>query len=156
MVISNENIKVRSCMLRKQVRFVTQAATHQVLSIKKRTIGIGWILGGTLFILCASSKSGGFIIAPAGSALPWGGRGRKFKSCHSDQKSRIILIRLFLSKPQVWHIITTQSWISSVPLGCISSRHSRAYPFLRFDEILARKRDILVFVRMIYTFCESD
>ena len=22
----------------------------------------------------------------AGSALPWGGRGRKFKSCHSDQK----------------------------------------------------------------------
>ena len=21
----------------------------------------------------------------AGSALPWGGRGRKFKSCHSDQ-----------------------------------------------------------------------
>ena len=22
-----------------------------------------------------------------GSALPWGGRGRKFKSCHSDQKS---------------------------------------------------------------------
>ena len=23
----------------------------------------------------------------AGSALPWGGRGRKFKSCHSDQKS---------------------------------------------------------------------
>ena len=24
----------------------------------------------------------------AGSALPWGGRGRKFKSCHSDKKSR--------------------------------------------------------------------
>ena len=22
----------------------------------------------------------------AGSALPWGGRGRKFKSCHSDQE----------------------------------------------------------------------
>ena len=22
-----------------------------------------------------------------GSALPWGGRGRKFKSCHSDQNS---------------------------------------------------------------------
>ena len=22
-----------------------------------------------------------------GSALPWGGRGRKFKSCHSDQES---------------------------------------------------------------------
>ena len=25
----------------------------------------------------------------AGSALPWGGRGRKFKSCHSDQKSEV-------------------------------------------------------------------
>ena len=24
-----------------------------------------------------------------GSALPWGGRGRKFKSCHSDQKGEI-------------------------------------------------------------------
>ena len=24
----------------------------------------------------------------AGSALPWGGRGRKFKSCHSDQNRR--------------------------------------------------------------------
>ena len=28
-----------------------------------------------------------------GSALPWGGRGRKFKSCHSDQIRTIILIR---------------------------------------------------------------
>ena len=28
-----------------------------------------------------------------GSALPWGGRGRKFKSCHSDQKSvRVVQI----------------------------------------------------------------
>ena len=26
-----------------------------------------------------------------GSALPWGGRGRKFKSCHSDQKSTMVL-----------------------------------------------------------------
>ena len=25
-----------------------------------------------------------------GSALPWGGRGRKFKSCHSDQKTEIV------------------------------------------------------------------
>ena len=24
-----------------------------------------------------------------GSALPWGGRGRKFKSCHSDQKKLV-------------------------------------------------------------------
>ena len=25
-------------------------------------------------------------VAQIGSALPWGGRGRRFKSCHSDQK----------------------------------------------------------------------
>ena len=39
-----------------------------------------------------------------------------------------------LSKPQVWHIITTQSWISSAPLGCISSRVSVHF-FLRLDDI---------------------
>ena len=47
-------------------------------------------------------------------------------------------------------------------LACISSalwavyHHPSECIFLRFDEILARKRDILVFGRMIYTFCESD
>ena len=47
---------------------------------------------------------------------------------HPHQKSRIILIRLFLSKPQVWYIIEciTRLWrdIHSYiisPLGCISS-----------------------------------
>ena len=46
-------------------------------------------------------------------------------------------------------------------LTCISSalwavyHHRRCIP-LRLDDILARKRDILVFGRMIYTFCESD
>ena len=30
-----------------------------------------------------SARSG---CGAAGSALPWGGRGRKFKSCHSDQE----------------------------------------------------------------------
>ena len=42
----------------------------------------------------------------------------------------------FLSKPQVWYIIVAQSaaYIIS-PLGCISSRRSRAYLFLRFNYI---------------------
>ncbi len=35
--------------------------------------------------LCERSQRSG--CGAAGSALPWGGRGRKFKSCHSDQKS---------------------------------------------------------------------
>ncbi len=34
-------------------------------------------------IIHRSQRSG---CGAAGSALPWGGRGRKFKSCHSDQK----------------------------------------------------------------------
>ena len=40
------------------------------------------------------------------------------------------------------------------PLGCISSRLG-VYS-LRLDDILARKRDILVFGRMIYNFFEID
>jgi hypothetical protein len=45
--------------------------------------------------------------------------------CHSDQKSRIILIRLFLSKPQVWHIITARSVVH------IISSFGAVYPFHR-------------------------
>ncbi len=30
-------------------------------------------------------------VAQLGSALPWGGRGRRFKSCRSDQ-SRVLLV----------------------------------------------------------------
>ena len=36
-------------------------------------------------IIYKSQRSG---CGAAGSALPWGGRGRKFKSCHSDQNRR--------------------------------------------------------------------
>ena len=36
-------------------------------------------------------------VAQFGSALPWGGRGRKFKSCHSDHKKQIhICVSAFL------------------------------------------------------------
>ena len=44
-------------------------------------------------IIYQSSKSG---CGAAGSALPWGGRGRKFKSCHSDQKSGVVRFPIFL------------------------------------------------------------
>ena len=33
-------------------------------------------------------------VAQIGSALPWGGRGRRFKSCHSDHNATVILIEL--------------------------------------------------------------
>ena len=44
----------------------------------------------------------------SGRALPCQGKCRGSESRLPLQKSRIILIRLFLSKPQVWHIITLQ------------------------------------------------
>ena len=49
---------------------------------------------------------------------------------------------LFLSKPQAWHIITTQSWISSAPVGLYLITRQRVY-YLRLD-------DIQHFVLMIY------
>ena len=81
MVISNENIKVHSYVLRKQVRFVTQAATHQVLSLKKRTVGTVQVLNGTLFKkLLNSSKNTSSGCGAVGSALPWGNYDRKVNS----------------------------------------------------------------------------
>ena len=41
---------------------------------------------------------------------------------------------LFLSKPQAWHIITTQSWISSAPLGLYIITRQRVSS-LRLDDI---------------------
>ena len=35
-------------------------------------------------------------VAQHGSALPWGGRGRKFKSCHSDQLNEQRKLLVFL------------------------------------------------------------
>ena len=56
----------------------------------------------------------------------------------------------FLSKSQTWYIITARSVVDIISsLGCISSRHSRAYPFLRFD-------DMQHFVLVICNFYEID
>ena len=50
----------------------------------------------------------------AGSALPWGGRGRKFKSCHSDQnKAENVSFRLyfFAFGGAIWGICgETRQW----------------------------------------------
>ena len=53
----------------------------------------------------------------------------------------------FLSKPQVWYIITLQRVYNQLQRSWISSRPSRAYFFLRFD-------DIQHFVLVIYNFSE--
>ena len=61
--------------------FVTQAATHQVLSLKKRTVGTVQVLNGTLLKkLCASFKNTTSGCGAAGSALPWGNYDRKVNS----------------------------------------------------------------------------
>ena len=57
---------------------------------------------------------------------------------------------LFLSKPQVWHIITTQSCISSA-LRAVS-HHAPACIFLRLDDIQCSA--LMIYrnkLRMIYT-----
>ena len=43
-------------------------------------------------IIAESSTDDASGCGAVGSALPWGGRGRKFKSCHSDQIRTTILI----------------------------------------------------------------
>ena len=64
MVISNENIKVRSYVLLKQVRFVTQAAMYQVLSLKNVPLESARFSAVRSFIRCALRlKNGRFVIA---------------------------------------------------------------------------------------------
>ena len=57
---------------------------------------------------------------------------RLWRMFHSDQKSRIILIRLFLSKPQVWYIIAVRRISSAL---WTAYHHSLECIFLRFDDI---------------------
>ena len=85
-----------------------------------------------------------------GSALDWGSRGRKFKSCHSDQKIRqVSTCRIFLSKPQAWHIITARSVVHIIsPFGAVS-HHALACIYLRLD-------DIQHFVLVICNSCGID
>ena len=64
--------------------------------------------------------------------------------------------RLGISSPrEAWRISSR-----AAHRPCISSRHSRAYPFLRFDAIRAQpvisRRDIQHFALMIYNFYEID
>ena len=80
----------------------------------------------------------------------------RFKSCYPHQKSRIILIRLFLSKPQVWHIITARSVVDIIsPLGCISSC-VRVHIFSCGLMIYSTESERIVFGRMICNFCKID
>ena len=51
-----------------------------------------------------------------GSALPWGGRGRKFKSCHSDQKRRFARVSFLFSTFQHRFFHSTPTFFAPVPI----------------------------------------
>ena len=82
--------------------------------------------------------------------------------CHSDQKMTVILIQncshfFIQTAGLVYHHRTKCGGYHQPLWGWISSRHSRAYPFLRFDDIQCSA--LMIYrnkLRMIYTFCESD
>ena len=48
-------------------------------------------------IIAESSTDDASGCGAVGSALPWGGRGRTFKSCHSDQKTEIVRSPFFFA-----------------------------------------------------------
>ena len=57
----------------------------------------------------------------------WVNSPQGFESLHLRQKIRqVSTCRIFLSKPQAWHIIATQSWISSAPMGLYLITRQRA------------------------------
>ena len=100
-----------------------------------------------------------------GSALPWGGRGRKFKSCHSDQikPKRFVfgfIFCIFGAKSSVFpplphhpkfrnffdHIFD-HSWSGGESFGCFCSGTlcSRKTKFKRFPEIFPPRTFFLVY-----------
>ena len=110
--------------------------------------------GGIAFLLwCVNSVL--FCVAKAGSHTEGIYETKWSIPCHSDQKSRIILIRLFLSKPQVWYIITLQR-VSHQPFGMyiitLQSVFSCGLMIYNAPHWWYTATSFL----MIYTFCESD
>ena len=66
---------------------VTQVVTQSNFTQTKSVVSVTQKHVTTLLIkLCDKTRNKASGCGAVGSALPWGGRGRKFKSCHSDQK----------------------------------------------------------------------
>ena len=61
-------------------------------------------------IIYESQRSG---CGAAGSALPWGGRGRKFKSCHSDQNRAVSKLLDFLYFTRFWGVFLLFEFLCS-------------------------------------------
>lgn len=69
----------------------------------------------------------------AGSVLDWGSRGRRFKSCHSDQIKPFFRWkeRLFCNLFDVFKILKTALKSKPKQNGCLSS--TEKHPFLQFQ-----------------------
>ena len=74
----------------------------------------------TSYRLCAiiANASG---CGAVGSALPWGGRGRKFKSCHSDQTQKspasLALTGFLLYAYKSRHALRNDTFSASTQMG---------------------------------------
>ena len=69
----------------------TQGVTQSDFTQTKSVVSVIQKHVATLHIkLCDKARNKASGCGAAGSALPWGGRGRKFKSCRSDQKSGVV------------------------------------------------------------------
>ena len=84
---------VKIYYLNLQVQAVTQSLKFcyagcyaKLFYVKKSVVSVIQKHVTTLLIkLCDKARKKLSGCGAVGSALPWGGRGRKFKSCHSDQ-----------------------------------------------------------------------
>ena len=92
-------------MLRNQACFVTQAVTQSYFTQTKSVVSVIQKNVTTLHIkLCDKARNKASGCGADGSALPWGGRGRWFKSSHSDQR-RFERISFFLLYSHVFSFI---------------------------------------------------
>ena len=88
----------------------------------------------------------------AGSALPWGGRGRKFKSCHSDQNRRFNRTSDFLYFTGFFGFfgIYTASKTSAIFLPKIGSKSGTTTCLTTF--VAKKLYTIRVFVTLRFSF----
>lgn len=124
----------------------------------------------TSYRLCAiiANASG---CGAVGSALPWGGRGRKFKSCHSDQiKPKTNRFRLyfciFVAKSSVFHHFGTTrnsenfltTCLTTVGAGAIRLvasvpvRSAQKTKFKRFPEIFPPRTFFFVYCVSVFSY----
>ena len=83
-------------MLRNHSGFVTHGVTQGYFTQTKSVVSVTQVHVTTLHIkLCDEARNKVSGCGAVGSALPWGGRGRKFKSRHSDHSDILRGVHFF-------------------------------------------------------------